>query len=282
MRRTIFCLLLIGSLAILTARVAPDFVKASSAQAPTPKPPEVKIDPKVFDDFVGQYSLDTNPDVVLSFFRENEKYYLQVTNQGRIEIFPASESNFFLKVLDADATFVRDAAGKVSSMVWRQDANKFTTKRISNVPIIELPTPFDRREEMIRMRDGARLHTLIFAPKDQTESLPFIVSRTPYGIGQTSSDGINRRYKELVADGYIFVLQDIRGRYGSEGEFMMIRLVTKVPGASMSTGTTIRSTGWSRMFKNNGRLGFWECVDGWLQWRPSMPSRVRLHRHRRP
>ena len=127
-------------------------------------------------------------------------------------------------MLDADATFVRDVAGQSVHMLWRQDANKFTTKRISNVPIIELPIPFDRREEMIRMRDGvASAHSDFHARRTSSESLPMIFSRTPYGIGQSSSDSINRRYKELVADGYIFVLQDIRGRYGSEGEFMMNR-----------------------------------------------------------
>jgi hypothetical protein len=183
MKRTLFLLMLGLSISAFTISSAPSLFTATDARAQTAKPPEIRIDPKLFDEFVGQYSLDTNPDVVLSFFREGEKYYLQVTSQGRIEIFPASESNFFLKVLDADATFVRDSTGKVSTMVWRQDANKFTTKRISNVPIIELPIPFDRREEMIRMRDGARLHTLIFAPRNQTESLPIILSRTPYGIG---------------------------------------------------------------------------------------------------
>src|SRR5207248_4136667 len=53
--------------------------------------------------------------------------------------------------------------------------------------------------------------------------LPILMSRTPYGIGQSDSDGINRRYNELVKDGYIFVLQDIRGRFGSEGQFLMNR-----------------------------------------------------------
>ena len=269
MKRTLFFLLLVISLSAFTIGSAPTLFTATGVRAQATKPAEVKIDPKVFDEFVGQYSLDTNPDVVLSFFREGEKYYLQVTNQGRIEIFPASESNFFLKVLDADATFVRDASGKVSSMVWRQDANKVTTKRISNVPIIELPIPFDRREEMIRMRDGVRLHTLIFAPKDQSESLPIILSRTPYGVGQTSSDGINRRYKELVADGYIFVLQDIRGRYGSEGEFMMTRPLRdkKDPKGVDESTDTYDTIDWliKNVPKNNGRAGILGVsYDGWL------------------
>src|SRR6185369_6205500 len=109
MKRTLFYFMLGLSLTAFTISSAPSLFTATEVRAQASKPPEIKIDPKVFDDYIGQYSLDTNPDVVLSFFREGEKYYLQVTNQGRIEIFPASESNFFLKVLDADATFVRDA-----------------------------------------------------------------------------------------------------------------------------------------------------------------------------
>src|SRR4051812_9419504 len=90
-------------------------------------------------------------------------------------------------------------------------------------PAVETPVAFDRREEMIRMRDGAHLHTLIFTPKTQKDALPFLMNRTPYGIGENNSDSINRRYRDFVPDGYIFVLQDIRGRYGSEGQFMMNR-----------------------------------------------------------
>ena len=81
---------------------------------------------------------------------------------------------------------------------------------------------FTVRDEMIPMRDGARLHTRIFAPKDQREPLPFLMNRTPYGIG-----GIEGRfdaaYKALADEGYVFVFQDIRGKFGSEGTFIMQR-----------------------------------------------------------
>jgi putative CocE/NonD family hydrolase len=84
---------------------------------------------------------------------------------------------------------------------------------------------FDKRDVMIPMRDGIKLHTEIYTPKHQDGPLPFIFERTPYGL----SDGSNgytmkfRIYQELVAEGFIFVFQDIRGRYGSEGQFVMFR-----------------------------------------------------------
>src|SRR5205085_9932029 len=81
------------------------------------KPREIKIDPKTFDDYVGQYVFAENPDLVLSFFREGAIYYVQASSQGRLRIFPASASKFFATIIDADATFVRDARGKVIAVL---------------------------------------------------------------------------------------------------------------------------------------------------------------------
>jgi putative CocE/NonD family hydrolase len=81
---------------------------------------------------------------------------------------------------------------------------------------------FDSSEVMIPMRDGVRLHTKIYVPVGATEPLPFIFTRTPYGIGR-AADAFRGAYRTLAADGYIFVFQDIRGRYGSEGQFVMMR-----------------------------------------------------------
>ena len=81
---------------------------------------------------------------------------------------------------------------------------------------------FTATEAMIPVRDGIRLHTRIFVPKAATANLPFIFERTPYGV-----DGAESRFavqmKELADEGYIFVFQDIRGRYESEGTFVMQR-----------------------------------------------------------
>ena len=119
------------------------------------------------------------------------------------------------------------------------------------------------------MRDGVRLHTLIFAPKDTAESLPILLSRTPYGIGGSSADGINQRYRELVQDGYIFVRQDIRGRYASEGQFVMNRPPRdkKDPKSIDESTDTYDTIDWlvKNVAKNNGRVGILGVsYDGWL------------------
>src|SRR5262249_8263013 len=100
-------------------------------------PVEVKIDPAKFDEYVGQYAMDSEPDFVFSFFREGRKFYLQATDQDRVELFPASDTKFFLKVVPADATFIRDTSGKVTSMLWRQGGDEAKANKISNQPAVE-------------------------------------------------------------------------------------------------------------------------------------------------
>ena len=61
------------------------------------------------------------------------------------------------------------------------------------------------------------------ARRNATEPLPFLFERTPYGVGGIRRRDRRRAYKDLAEDGYIFVFQDIRGRYKSEGTFVMQR-----------------------------------------------------------
>jgi putative CocE/NonD family hydrolase len=85
-----------------------------------------------------------------------------------------------------------------------------------------------RSEEMIPMRDGVTLHTVILRPAGSEKSgpgLPFLISRTPYGIDGYTDKLIASGKPELAASGYIFVAQDIRGRYKSGGQFVMNRPV---------------------------------------------------------
>ena len=82
---------------------------------------------------------------------------------------------------------------------------------------------YKRSETMIPVRDGARLHTVVFSPKDQQEPLPFVMLRTPYGVDNTAPPDKSAYLEDMAKDRYIFVFQDIRGRYKSEGKFEMQR-----------------------------------------------------------
>ncbi len=130
---------------------------------------------------------------------------------------------------------------------------------------------YKRAEAMVAMRDGVRLHTVIYAPEAARSPLPFILNRTPYGSGGDANGHpkLATSYKELADEGYIFVFQDIRGRYGSEGRFVMMRPPrdAKAPEA-VDEGTDAYDTiDWlvHNVPGNNGRVGMLGVsYDGWL------------------
>jgi len=135
---------------------------------------------------------------------------------------------------------------------------------------------FEVSDVMIPARDGKRLHTKIFAPRPRQgagaagpdgEPLPIIFKRTPYGI-EESAGNFNAYYKALADDGYIFVFQDIRGKFGSEGDFVMQRPArTAGDTKSLDEGTdTYDSIEWlvKNVRNNNGRVGMLGVsYDGW-------------------
>lgn len=82
---------------------------------------------------------------------------------------------------------------------------------------------FDRQEVMVPMRDGVRLETVIYRPRGRTEPLPILLNRTPYGVGREDRGQLQYPYGDLARDGYVFVFQNIRGRFKSEGTFVMAR-----------------------------------------------------------
>ena len=127
---------------------------------------------------------------------------------------------------------------------------------------------YNRREVMITMRDGVKLHTVIFTPKNQTEALPFLIERTPYGVNDYPSPEKNGYVKDMADDGYIFVYQDIRGRYLSEGKFEMQRFTrNKKDATAIDESTdTYDTIDWllKNVTNNNGKAGMYGIsYDGW-------------------
>ncbi|MBV9484222.1 MAG: CocE/NonD family hydrolase [Acidobacteria bacterium] len=113
---------------------------------------------------------------------------------------------------------------------------------------------------MIPMRDGVHLQSVVFVPINQSQPLPILLLRTPYGVPENdralqTSPG----FHELVADGYIFVFQNLRGRFKSEGTFNMSSAPEdKSNPASTSEGTDAYDTiDWliKNVPRNNGKLG---------------------------
>ncbi len=114
---------------------------------------------------------------------------------------------------------------------------------------------FKRVEVMVPMRDGVHLQTVYFVPLNQKEPLPILMVRTPYGVPETEEILHSPSMKELVADGYIFVYQNLRGRFKSEGTFnMSMAYDPKGPNESTDAYDTID---WlvKNVPNNNGKVG---------------------------
>jgi putative CocE/NonD family hydrolase len=120
-----------------------------------------------------------------------------------------------------------------------------------------------KSEHMIPMRDGVKLFTSVFVPRDNTRTYPFMMKRTPYNVAPYGEDKYPARLgpSELfVKAGYIFVNQDVRGRFASEGEFTQVtpHLPSKTKPADVDESSdTYDTIDW--LLKNipnhNGRVG---------------------------
>jgi putative CocE/NonD family hydrolase len=128
---------------------------------------------------------------------------------------------------------------------------------------------YARSEALIAMRDGVHLHTIVLKPKESKERLPFILVRTPYGADGAALMTRLDYLKDLAAERYIFALQDIRGRFKSEGRFVMSRPPRdrKDAKAIDESTDTYDTIDWlvKNVPENNGRVGMLGIsYGGWL------------------
>ena len=124
---------------------------------------------------------------------------------------------------------------------------------------------YTKMEVQIPMRDGVKLFTSIYVPKDRSRAYPFLMSRTPYSVGPYGADAFKTALgpsPHFLKEGFIFVYQDVRGRYMSEGDFKWMKpyqpkkVGAKDTDESTDTWDTID---WlvKNVPNNNGRVGAW-------------------------
>jgi putative CocE/NonD family hydrolase len=139
--------------------------------------------------------------------------------------------------------------------------------------LLDVRADYTKQEVMIPMRDGVRLFTIIYAPRDMSEKYPFLLTRTAYGIppyGPGNYRAVLGPSPDFTREGYIFVYQDARGRFRSEGSFvhhLPFDRNPERPNESTDTYDTIR---WllGNVANNNGRVGQWGI--SWDGWETSM------------
>ena len=140
-----------------------------------------------------------------------------------------------------------------------------TTVLFAQPPAFNIPEHYTKYESSIAMRDGKRLFTSIYVPKDTSRTYPFLMTRTPYSVAPYGVDQFKTRLGPSEAfdrAGYIFVFQDVRGRYLSEGEFVEMRPHIDTPkgNADVDESTdTYDTVEWllKNVANNNGRVGIW-------------------------
>ncbi len=123
------------------------------------------------------------------------------------------------------------------------------------------PKPlFTLQEVMVPVRDGVHLQTAILTPIDQQGPLPILFRRTPYGVPEKPPEQMPSSMKELAQDGYIFVIQNLRGRFKSEGVFKLSSSVDlNDPKATNETTDAYDSIEWlvKNVPNNNGKVGMY-------------------------
>jgi len=143
----------------------------------------------------------------------------------------------------------------------------FGRKPIAASPFSEegLKQKYDKQEIYITMRDGVRLFTSIYTPKNSTVNHPILLNRTPYNIEPRGADSYNyflQIYRRYVEEEYIMAFQDVRGKYMSEGVFEDIRSVIPVKKSNKDideTTDTWDTVDWlvKNVKNNSGKVGIY-------------------------
>jgi putative CocE/NonD family hydrolase len=156
------------------------------------------------------------------------------------------------------------------------DLNRAYARDAENVPTflqqIQIRRLYTRQELMVPMRDGIELYTQVYIPKDQKRKYPILLFRTPYSIGSYGPEayrsvlGPNRLYAQ---DGFIFVYQDVRGKFRSKGEFIVMKPHKREkqgPQDTDESSDTFDTIEWiiQNVPNHNGRVGQWGIsYPGW-------------------
>jgi hypothetical protein len=134
-----------------------------------------------------------------------------------------------------------------------------------DAPEFDVKANYTKYEYRIPMRDGVHLFTAVYVPKDASRSYPFLINRTPYSVGPYGVDNYRNQLGPAVEfdkSGYIFVMQDVRGRYMSEGTFVEMRphIDNKKSKQEVDDSTDLYDTiDWllKNVPNNNGNAGIW-------------------------
>ncbi len=135
-------------------------------------------------------------------------------------------------------------------------------EKTADTNVTWLAEHYTKYEHRIPMRDTVRLFTRIYVPKDDSQPWPIILTRTPYALKPYGTDNYtdpSGSFRTLAKDSFILVTQDVRGRYGSEGDYMHVRPFNpdKKPKDTDENSDTWDTIDWlvKNVPRNNGKVG---------------------------
>lgn len=238
--------------------------KASSQPAPKPatEHKEIKLDPKIFQMYVGKY--EARPGIVLTATMEDGHYFAQLTGQPKLEVFAENDHDFFLKVVDAQLTFHTDDQRKATEVVLHQNGRNLTWKRIAEVTAESLRPKFQQIDLMIAAEFAKRpigsvtigvvsgkqlLWTKSYGDADMEKKTPADAD-TIYRIGSITKMFTALMLEQLVDAGKVHLSDPVekyfpeiktvqgRDRFPDAPPITLVQLATHTSGLAREPGDT--------------------------------------------
>jgi uncharacterized protein len=206
----------------------------------------------------GEYTSHEDPDSPLSFYVDDGKLTIESERGIPIALKTVTGIEFSFPGMNATVRFTLDAAGQGTSAIFSSAPDMVFNR--TGEAVHHIFHDYVRTDVMIPMRDGVKLHAVILKPADIATPLPFLIERTPYGVNGDNRATFFSNRPELARAGYIYVAEDIRGRYKSQGKFVMSRPLADHhdPKAMDESTDTYDTVAWllGNVQGNNGRAGF--------------------------
>ncbi len=182
---------------------------------------QTRVPISTFNVLSGEYANPADPDLSYDVYVEGSSLMFESQRTVPTALVPVSGSVFQLGSTKTLLQFTINDQGRAMGFVFLDDP-KVVLGRTGDA-VRHVFHDYKRSEVMIPMRDGVKLYAVILIPADITTPLPILLQRTPYGVEATSRESFFSSRPELARAGYIYVNEDIRGRFKSQGKFVMMR-----------------------------------------------------------
>jgi hypothetical protein len=208
----------------------------------------------------GEYTDPAEPDTPNSFYAKDGKLMVENERSLPAVLEAISALEYSAPKFKTRFVFTTNPSGHAIAVTRSAegDSEKITSRRTGD-PVHHSFPGYARREVMIPMRDGVKLHAIILTPVNPPGPLPFLMDRTPYGVDGTTMASFFAGRPEMARAQYIYVAEDIRGRFESEGQFVMMRPLAdhRNPKAVDESTDAYDTVAWllKNVPGNNGRVG---------------------------